>query len=108
MKKILPVLIFLFSILPSVLHAQDRTISGTVRGSDNGEPLPGVTIIATESGKSTISDGNGKFSLSITPQDSQISINYIGYETLEKRATSSFNDIKLNPSNTALQDQQQE
>lgn len=104
MKKILLNLIFLFSILSGVLHAQERTISGTVRGSDIGEPLPGVTIIATESGKSTISDGNGKFSLVITPQDNTISINYVGYETLEKRAGSSFNDIRLNPSNTALKE----
>lgn len=104
MKKFLLSLILLFSILPGVLQAQDRTISGTVRGSDTGEPLPGVTIIATESGKSTISDGNGKFSLSITPQDQTVSINYVGYETLDKRAGSSFSDIRLNPSNTALKE----
>lgn len=104
MKKILLILIFLFSILPGRISAQERTISGTVRGADNGEPLPGVTIIATESGKSTISDGNGRFSLSITPQDTQVSVNFIGYETLEKRVNSSLNDIRLNPSNTALKE----
>ena len=104
MKKILLILIFLFSILPGKVNAQERTISGTVRGSDNGEPLPGVTIIATESGKSTVSDANGKFSLAITQQDKLVTINYIGYETLEKRANSSFNDIRLNPSNTALKE----
>ncbi|CAD0007349.1 MULTISPECIES: carboxypeptidase-like regulatory domain-containing protein [Flavobacterium] len=104
MKKILLVLIFLFSILPGMLSAQDRTISGTVRGSYKGEPLPGVTIIATESGKSAVTDSNGKFSLSITKQDKLLSISYIGYETLEKNTGSSFNDIRLIPSSTALKE----
>ncbi|CAD0005143.1 SusC/RagA family TonB-linked outer membrane protein [Flavobacterium chungangense] len=104
MKKILLVLIFLFSILPGRLSAQDRTINGTVRGSDNGEPLPGATIIATQSGKSAVADSNGKFSLSITKEDKVLSINYIGYEPLEKNTGSSFNDIRLIPSNTALKE----
>lgn len=104
MKKILFVLIFLFCILPGKTNAQEHTINGTVRGSDNGEPLPGVTIIATKSGKSTVTDGNGKFSLALTQQDKLVSINYIGYETLEKNPNSSFNDIRLIPSNTSLKE----
>lgn len=105
MKKNVLILIFLFSItLPGRLNAQEKTINGIVRSSDNGEPLPGVTIIAVKSGKTAVTDDSGKFSLSVTQQDKSVSINYIGYETQQKNVGSSFDDIRLIHSNTALKE----
>ncbi|KUJ62380.1 SusC/RagA family TonB-linked outer membrane protein [Flavobacteriaceae bacterium CRH] len=103
MKKILLSLIFLLSIIPYTLSAQERTISGTVRDSENGSPLPGVTITAA-SGKSAISDGNGQFSIAVAEDDKLLTLSYIGYETLQKNASSSFSDIRLISSNTALKE----
>ncbi|WP_163410705.1 SusC/RagA family TonB-linked outer membrane protein [Flavobacterium ajazii] len=104
MKKILLSFLFLLSILSGSLFAQDRTINGTVRDSENGEPLPGVTILAPVSGKTSISDSNGQFSIAVTSNEKQLSFSYLGYKTLEKNTSSSFNDIRLASENTALKE----
>lgn len=104
MKKTLLSLIFLLSIFTYTLSAQEQSISGTVRDSENGEPLPGVTITASVSGKSSISDANGQFVITVTQNDKSLILSYIGYETLEKSVNSSFSNIKLVGSNTTLKE----
>lgn len=61
-----------------------------MRDSENGEPLPGVTVVASTSGKTSISDGNGEFSIAITPNDKQLTFSYVGYKSLEKRPIHHF------------------
>ena len=64
----------------SPITEQVRTkiqVSGVVVDS-NGEPLIGATIREKESGNGTITDVDGKFTLSI-PVDAVIVISYVGY-----------------------------
>ncbi|MDR1525545.1 MAG: TonB-dependent receptor [Tannerella sp.] len=59
---------------------QVKTITGTVK--DNaGEPLPGATIVVTGSNNGTATDADGAFVLSNVPENSTLSISYIGYVT---------------------------
>ncbi|CAM3452442.1 SusC/RagA family TonB-linked outer membrane protein [Flavobacterium chungbukense] len=104
MKKILLSLLLLLSIFPTSLFAQDKTITGIIRDSENGDPLPGVTIVASSSGKTAISDGNGQFSITVTSKDQQVAFSYVGYKTLEKNTNSSFGNIRLVSENTALKE----
>jgi TonB-linked SusC/RagA family outer membrane protein len=54
--------LFLFGIT----HAQDRTITGKVTSSENGEPIPGVSIIISGTNTGTITDLNGNYSFSVS------------------------------------------
>ena len=79
---LLIILFCLFSVCTVTVMAQknlnSRTINGVVRG-ENGEPLIGANVITTGNTRNgTITDVNGKFSLSIT-NESTLKISYLGY-----------------------------
>ena len=68
------------NVKKSPITEQIRTkiqVSGVVTDS-NGEPLIGATILEKESGNGTITDTEGKFTLSI-PVDAVIVVSYVGY-----------------------------
>lgn len=74
-------LIFLLVLVNSTLSAQNGfVVTGTIT-DENQEPLIGVSILVEKTKTGTISDVNGKFSISVPSPASQISVSYIGYET---------------------------
>ena len=82
MKNIRSKLLFVFFILllPGYLFAQQK-ITGIVTDED-GTTLPGVTIVENQTGIGTITDIDGKYSISV-PEGSVLSFSYVGYETQE-------------------------
>ena len=62
--------------------AQNRTITGTVTAKEDGQPLPGVSILVKGTSAGTQTDPNGKFSLS-APSGATLAFSYIGYVTKE-------------------------
>jgi TonB-dependent starch-binding outer membrane protein SusC len=76
MKKLNFLLMLLF-ISPLALLAQNSTITGVVT-SDAGEPLPGVTIIIQELTQGTVTDLEGRYSIS-APSDGTLIFSFIGY-----------------------------
>ena len=66
-------------MIPFALSAQNIQVSGTVLGSDN-EPLPGVNVIQTGTTNGTITDLDGKYSLSV-PSNATLTFSYIGYNS---------------------------
>ena len=62
---------------------QERTITGTVTSADDGQAFPGVNIIVKGSTIGTVSDVNGKFSLSVPSAVSVLVFSAIGYSTTE-------------------------
>lgn len=62
----------------SLLHAQDKTVKGTIRNSDR-EPLPGATVTVKGSSESTYTDENGNFVIAISPGEAVLNISYVGY-----------------------------
>lgn len=103
MKKKLPSLLLLLFISLQIF-AQETAITGIIRDAATGIPLPGVVIKALQSGHSTSSDSDGKFALNITAADKFLTFSFIGYKVLEKHATSSFRDVRLQPDITSLND----
>lgn len=76
---------FLFCIgFSSVSMAQTRTVSGKVTAANDGQPLPGVTILVKgTSNIGTSTDVNGDYSLEV-PNDKNILVfSYVGFKTQE-------------------------
>lgn len=80
MKKLLQSL-FIFVFVAGAAMAQDRTITGTVTGKDDGLPIPGVSvkIVGTQNGTST--DANGKYAIKLAAGAASIEFSSIGYLT---------------------------
>ena len=89
MKKIILYLVSIFCILTNAVAQTDTsntivstTLSGTIL-NENNTPLPYVNIISLNTGKGTISNENGNFSIDISSLNDTNIIRFqcIGYKT---------------------------
>ena len=76
MRRLLLMGLFLLMI-PFALYAQNIQVTGTVLDANN-EPLPGVNVVQTGTTNGTITDLDGKYSLSV-PSDATLTFSYIGF-----------------------------
>ncbi len=90
-------LLFCLFLLSNALSGQNDqyTISGYIRDASNGEELIGVNVVITELRTGSTTNNYGYYSISLPPGKYTISIQYIGYETIEREITLS-QDLKLN------------
>lgn len=97
MRKFLLLFLVFCSLSLSAL-AQQKTISGTVNSSVEGEGvLPGVAVSVKGSTTGTITDLNGKYSL-IVPSEATLVFSYIGMKKHETQVSGrSTIDISLEP-----------
>lgn len=80
MKKITFIIVLLSFALNSVF-SQNIMVRGVVLNGSDNEPLPGVSVVLKENTNiGTITDINGKFSLS-TPPNAILTISYIGFKS---------------------------
>ena len=77
------IFLFLFSLLMQQAWAQERTVSGTVTSSEDGQPLPAVNIITKGTTSGTISDLDGKYTLAIPPEGTTLVFSFIGLVSQE-------------------------
>lgn len=63
-------------------YAQERTVSGTITSGEDGEPLPGVTVLVKGTTAGTITDVDGNYKLGV-PDDATLSISFVGFKTSE-------------------------
>lgn len=75
-RQVFTAVLLLFS---SLVLAQ-QTIQGTVTNQDNGEPLPGVTIVIKGSNQGTTTDFDGNFEISVSTDD-EITVSYLGFKS---------------------------
>jgi len=61
---------------------QERTVTGVVSDQD-GQPLPGVTILVTGTTTGTVTDANGEFTLSIPGDAETLQFSFVGMKTQE-------------------------
>ena len=64
------------------VFAQQRSISGTVKGED-GQPIPGVTVMIKGTTVGASTDLDGKYSFNYTQANPTLVVSCIGYETQE-------------------------
>jgi TonB-linked SusC/RagA family outer membrane protein len=82
---------------------QERVVTGTVTSADDGQSFPGVNIIVKGSTVGTVSDVNGKFSISVPSSESVLVFSAIGYSTTEIAVgTQSTISVALNVDITQL------
>ena len=77
MRKLKFLLTCLLMVSFSLVSAQTRTASGTVTSADNGEPVIGASVLIKGSSQGTITNVNGKFSLTV-PANATLVISSIG------------------------------
>ncbi|RDC56675.1 TonB-dependent receptor [Pedobacter chinensis] len=78
MKKLLQSL-FIILFLAGNAMAQDRTITGTVTGKEDGLPLPGVSVKIKGAAGGTTTAADGKYSLRVNSQATALEFSYIGF-----------------------------
>ncbi|MBC9930243.1 SusC/RagA family TonB-linked outer membrane protein [Chitinophaga qingshengii] len=77
-KSSMLVLLCLCSTL--ALFAQ-QNITGRIKDATNGNPIPGATVRVPNSNKGTISDVDGKYTISVPATVSRLIVSYTGYKT---------------------------
>lgn len=76
-------LLFLSLLLsPPLLWGQNRSIKGQIVDAKSNEPLIGVNITVEGTSNGTISDMDGRFTLTVTP-NAVLKISYIGYQEMQ-------------------------
>ncbi|PWS27974.1 hypothetical protein DHW03_10450 [Pedobacter yonginense] len=88
MKKLLQSLFILLFIAGSAM-AQDRTITGTVTGKDDGLPLPGVSVKIKGATGGTTTGADGKYSIRISSNATSLEFSSVGYTSITKNISSS-------------------
>jgi TonB-linked SusC/RagA family outer membrane protein len=92
-------------IVPVAMESQQASISGTITSSDDKTPLPGVSVVLKGTQVGTVSDGNGKYSLTATTDSPVLIFSFIGYKTMEIEVSGrSVIDIALEPDITELEE----
>ncbi len=81
-KKFCLIIALLLSVLTQVC-AQTKTVTGVVTDKQTGEPLIGVSVAVKGTTRGSITDLDGKFSISNVSAGEVLSISYIGYTTQE-------------------------
>ena len=79
MQKI--ILIACFFLCSSAIIAQNRTVTGKVSDKASGELMAGVTVVQEGTQNGTITDFDGKYTLSVPAGGATLVFSFVGYET---------------------------
>ena len=97
MKKILLLGLSLF-LVSAMAFAQGRKVSGIVTSGEDGEPIPGATVLVKGTSVGTATDIDGKYSLTIPADGSVLVFSFIGTTTQEINiGQQSVVDVVLQP-----------
>lgn len=101
-KKLLFLLGLMFFSFNQNLIAQEQTVTGTVTDSENGMPLPGVTVLEKGTNNGTSTDFDGNYSLEV-PEDATLVFSMVGFmaQEIPVNGQNSIN-LKLSPDTEAL------
>ncbi len=80
--------------LHAVIYFQQAKISGRVL-DEKSNPIPNATVTVQGSGKTTITDQNGEFTLESSQTDIALEVSYAGYKTQTYQLTGNTNDIVI-------------
>ena len=72
-------------LLPSVVWAQQGTITGTVGDAQSEESLPGATVQVVEAGMGSATDANGQYRITGVPAGEQtLEVSFVGYQSVTR------------------------
>lgn len=81
MRKLLLMFIFCGALVTA--FAQNRLVTGAVTSSADGSTVPGANVVVKGSTSGTVTDSDGKFSLSVPAEATTLVVSFIGYITQE-------------------------
>jgi len=88
LMRIVLLLVCVIAVSPASTYAQQsRTVTGTVTDANN-LPLPGVTVLVKGTTIGTITDAEGKFTLSVPAATKSISFSFVGMTSKDVPLTS--------------------
>ena len=95
-KRLTMLLVGLFACV-GVSLAQTQ-VKGTVVSDEDGQPVIGATVRVVGTNEGTVTDMNGKFSITCPKGKNTLSISYVGMEPIEVGARANMRIILKNDS----------
>ncbi|MFT3738385.1 MAG: SusC/RagA family TonB-linked outer membrane protein [Breznakibacter sp.] len=83
MRKLALVLSLIMCMGLEAVFAQTKSISGTVTGKDDGEPIPGVSVSVKGTTVGTITRMDGKYNLSVPSDATTLIFSFVGMRIQE-------------------------
>lgn len=99
-KRLTMILACLFLSLGIALA--QTSVTGTVVSQEDGQPVIGATVRIVGANTGTVTDADGRFSLSMPAGHNTITVSYVGMETQEVRVKGNTVNVVLVPEQTAL------
>lgn len=94
MRKLLFGLLSVATLLvPSILQAQGRNVSGRVT-DHRANPLTGASITITQTNRGTVTDADGRFTINV-PQNAGLVISAIGFKSQTINASALTADLQI-------------
>ncbi|MCA6487185.1 MAG: TonB-dependent receptor [Chitinophagaceae bacterium] len=97
-------LLILLLVLFGRISAQTITVTGRVVNNSSSESLVGALVTVKGGTSKTLTDANGRFSLTNVPSGSVLVISYVGMSTAEVKATGTNMLIELSSGTATLSD----
>lgn len=95
-KNLLLKMVPLLMLLSSMAWAQERSISGKVTAAEDGSTLPGVNVIVKGTTTGTVTDSEGRYSLSVPSSGGSLDFSFVGFVSQKVEIGSkTFIDVQL-------------
>lgn len=91
---------FVLTMLPAFAQ---QTVKGTVIAEDDGMPIIGASVFVTGTKTGTVTDLDGKFSLSVPSSAKTLEVSFMGYETKVVDVAPTVN-VSLKPDSEMLEE----
>jgi len=82
MKKLLLSISFMLLIIPLQVMGQQKTVTGKVTSSTDGNPLPGVNVVIKGTMTGTTTNIDGEYSIAVDEENTLV-FTFVGYTTQE-------------------------
>jgi hypothetical protein len=92
-----------YNTLPPVYKLTANSVSGKVM-DNNGEPLPGATVVVQGTTIGTVTDMEGNYSITIPNNASQLNYSFIGYNSQTLTISGNSMNVVLEESAMALEE----
>jgi TonB-linked SusC/RagA family outer membrane protein len=103
MKRILRLMTAGIMLFSSVVLAQERTVSGNVTSAEDGQPLPGVSVLVKGTAIGTATDANGSYTLRLPSNSNVLVFSFVGMTSQEIETTGkSTVDVSMEQDATQL------
>jgi len=86
-----------------MLNAQDITVTGRISDAEEGEYLPGVTIVEKGTTNGTVTDIDGNYAIKV-PQGAILVFSFVGYAKQEIVADKIMVNVQLSPEAMMLEE----